>query len=157
MPRPVSRLAALLVVLVVVVGALAWSYWPGARSRSEADEQPAVLPVLIPAQEQRVREAALAHPTVQAVLATLPSREVAISYGTVNDPAGELAGGIAWMPFDAPQTVRGEWLIPLDWQARWPPTRFEQATYTAPNAQGPLVWVDLGAGVWFAWRRPACA
>ncbi|MCM8749936.1 hypothetical protein NET02_12325 [Thermomicrobiaceae bacterium CFH 74404] len=142
----VSRLTILVAVLVVAVGALAWGYWAGARSRSEAGEQPAVLPVLTPAQEQLVREAALAHPTVQAVLATLPSREVAISYGTVNDPAGELAGGIAWMPFDSPQTVRGEWLIPLDWQARWPPSRFEQATYTVRNAEGLLVWVDLGSG-----------
>ncbi len=146
MARPVSRLAALLAVLVVAVGALAWGYWSGARSRSEAGEQPAVGSMLTPAQEQLVREAALAHPTIQAVLATLPSREVAISYGTVNDPAGELAGGIAWMPFDSPQTVRGEWLTPLDWQARWPPTRFTQATYTVRNAEGLLVWVDLASG-----------
>jgi hypothetical protein len=146
MARPVSRLTILVAVLVVAVGALAWGYWSGARSQSEAGEQPAVVPVLTPAQEQLVREAALAHPTVQAVLATLPSGEVTISYGTVNDPSGELAGGIAWMPFDSPRAVRGEWLIPLDWQARWPPTRFEEATYTVRNAEGLLVWVDLASG-----------
>ena len=146
MARPVSRLTILVAVLVVTVGALVWGFWAGARSRSEAVEQPAVVPVLTPAQEQLVREAALSHPTVQAVLATLPSRKVVISYGTVNDPAGELAGGIAWMPFDSQLTVRGEWLIPLDWQARWPPTRFTQATYTVRNAEGLLVWVDLASG-----------
>ncbi len=141
LPR-VTALAATALVLVV---ALAWGYWAGIRSQSAGGPAPSTVPALTAEQEALARRAALEHPTVQAVLATIPQQEWTLRLDPLNDRTGKLVGVSVWIRFAAPRTVRGTWTLPRDWLARWP-QRIETATYTVENAEGLHVWVDLASG-----------
>uniref|UniRef100_A0A831TGL7 Uncharacterized protein n=1 Tax=Thermorudis peleae TaxID=1382356 RepID=A0A831TGL7_9BACT len=133
---------ALLVAALAVPFGL--GYLAGARTQVQ-EQVPAPGPQLTAEQATRVRAVALAHPTVQAVLAERSPEGYAISIGPVTGPTGELVGGYVAVDFAEPQTLRGEWLLAVDWRVRWPPTT-ERHTYTAYNVDLVVVWVDLASG-----------
>lgn len=140
-----TRRAMLATSLTLAIGALGWGLWRGYRSRAEQSPPPADGSGLLPEQASRARALALDHPTVRAVFGkSLPS-EPAIQVGPLTAPDGRLAGASVWLPFEEPRSVRAEWIIPLDWQVTWPPSRVLRQTMTYHRAEGLTVWVDLSS------------